>query len=199
LLDTVDRGTHQALALRTDADRTQLERMRLIGRQDTFCANADDPARIARVSVRDSYLEGDTDFVFGRSSALFEHTEFHLVSTRKASGGVIFAPNTAPAYPYGFLVRHSRITADAGYVAAPTGFLGRSWDQGASTTGYLPGITPNGQLVIRESFIGPGFNAVAPWAPAATTGRPFSARVDPGRDLDDPNFNRLWEFCNHSV
>jgi pectinesterase len=196
LLDTVDRGTHQALALRTDADRTQLESMRLISRQDTFLANADDANRIARVLVRDSYIEGDTDFVFGRANALFERTRFHLVSTRKSSGGVIFAPNTAPGYPYGFLVRHCLITADDGYRAAPTGHFGRSWDQGAGATGYLPGITPNGQLVIRDSYLGPGFDTATPWAPAATTARPFAARTDPGRDLNDPNYNRLWEYRN---
>jgi pectinesterase len=196
LLDTVDRGTHQALALRTDADRAQLEDMRLIGRQDTFLANANDVARIARVSVRDSYIEGDTDFVFGRASAVFTHTHFHLVSTRKDSGGVIFAPNTDPNYPYGFLVTRSLITADAGYRAAPTGFFGRAWDQNAGSTGYLPGITPNGQLVIRDSVLGQGFNTTTPWAPAATTARPFAARTDAGRDLDDPNFNRLWEYGN---
>ena len=196
LLDTVDRGTHQALALRTDADRTQIEDLRLIGRQDTFLANADDVTRIARVSVRDTYIEGDTDFVFGRASAVFTRCRFHLVSTRKASGGVIFAPNTAPLHPYGFLVVGSLISADDGYRAAPTGYLGRAWDQGASATGYLPGITPNGQLVIRDSVLGPGFNQTTPWAAAATTARPFAARVDPGRDLDDVGFNRLWEHAN---
>jgi pectinesterase len=196
LLDTVDRGTHQALALRTDADRTQLEDMRLVSRQDTFLANADDVARIARVVVRDSYIEGDTDFVFGRAAAVFTGTHFHLVSSRKASGGVIFAPNTAPAYPYGFLVSRSLITADEGYRAAPTGFLGRAWDQGASATGYRPGVTPNGQLVIRDSVLGEGFAVAAPWAPAATTARPFAARIDAGRDLDDINFNRLFEYAN---
>jgi pectinesterase len=199
LLDTVDRGTHQALALRTDADRTQLEGMRLIGRQDTFLANADDVARIARVSVRDSYIEGDTDFVFGRAAAVFTGTHFHLVSSRKSSGGVIFAPNTAPTYPYGFLVFHCLITADEGYVAAPTGYLGRAWDQGASATGYLPGSTPNGQLLIRDTLIGPGFNAITPWAPAATTARPYAARIDEGRDLNDPNFNRLYEYANRTL
>jgi pectinesterase len=196
LLDTVDRGTHQALALRTDADRTQIEGLRLIGRQDTFLANADDVARIARVSVRDTYIEGDTDFVFGRAAAVFTRCHFHLVSTRKASGGVIFAPNTAPLYPYGFLVTRSLITADEGYRAAPTGYLGRAWDQGASTTGYLPGSTPNGQLVIRDSVLGAGLNIATPWAPAATTARPFTARVDAGRDLNDVAFNRLWEYAN---
>jgi pectinesterase len=199
LLDTVDRGTHQALALRTDADRTQLENMRLISRQDTLLTNADDPERIARVSVRDSYIEGDTDFVFGRAAAVFDRCRFHLVSSRKPAGGVIFAPNTAPAFPYGFLVTHSLIDADEGYREAPTGFLGRAWDQGASATGYVPGVTPNGQLVLRDSLIGPGFNPATPWAPAATTARPFRARTDAGRDLNDVNYNRLWEYATVQV
>ncbi|WP_306215691.1 putative acyl-CoA thioester hydrolase [Actinoplanes sp. RD1] len=199
LLDTVDRGTHQALALRTDADRTLLEGMRLIGRQDTFYANAEDATRIARVVVRDSYVEGDTDFVFGRASAVFDRTQFHLVSTRKESGGIVFAPSTLPQWPYGFLVTHSLVTADAGYRAAPTGFLGRAWDQGAGTTGYVPGTSPNGQLVLRDSVIGPGFATDAPWAPAATTGRPFSAPIEPGRDLDDPTHNRLWEHATLTI
>jgi pectinesterase len=196
LLDTVDRGTHQALALRTDADRTQLEGLRLISRQDTLLANADD-TRIARVSVRDTYVEGDTDFVFGRAAAVFTGCTFRLVSSRKPSGGVIFAPSTHPGYPYGFLVTRSRIVADEGYVAAPTGRLGRAWDQGASATGYLPGITPNGQLVIRDSHLGAGFDILAPWAPAATTARPFSAPIEAGRSLSDVHHNRLWEYANH--
>ncbi|GGN32122.1 pectinesterase [Actinoplanes campanulatus] len=197
LLDTVDRGTHQALALRTDADRTQLEGLRLISRQDTLMTNADDVTRIARVSVRDTYVEGDTDFVFGRAAAVFTNCTFRLVSSRKPSGGVIFAPNTAPSWPYGFLVTRSRIVADDGYAAAPTGRLGRAWDQGAGATGYLPGVTANGQLVIRDSLLGAGFDTAAPWAPAATTARPFSAAIDPGRDLNDVHHNRLWEHANH--
>jgi pectinesterase len=194
LLDTVDAGTHQALALRTDADRTQLEDLRLISRQDTFYANAADPARPARVSMRDSYVEGDTDFVFGRAVAVFERVHFRTVSTRKPTDGVVFAPSTAPANPFGFLVRHSLITTDAGDDAAPTAHLGRAWDQSAGATGYLPGVSPNGQLVIRESAIDAGYNADAPWAPAATTARPFAGNVAADRNLDDPLFNRLWEF-----
>jgi pectinesterase len=196
LLDTVNQGTHQALALRTDADRTDLAEVRLIGRQDTFYANANDPTQIARVSVRDSYIEGDTDFVFGRANAVFEHTEFHLVSTRKPANGVIFAPNTAPTYPYGFLVLRSRLTADSGYLAAPTGHFGRAWDQGASATGYIPGTTANGQLVIRDSVIGAGFDTVAPWSAAATTSRPYAGDIAADRDLNDVNYNRLWEYRN---
>jgi pectinesterase len=198
LLDSVDAGTHQGLAVRTDGDRTQVEFVRLIGRQDTFYANAGTAGRISRVLVRASYIEGDTDFVFGNAVTVFEASRFRLVSSRKPSGGVIFAPSTAPNYPYGFLVLASAVTADEGYQAqaAPSGHLGRAWDQGAGATGYVPGVSPNGQLVIRDSALGAGFNAAAPWAPAATTSRPFAASVEPARDLNDPARNRLWESGN---
>lgn len=196
LLDTVSSGTHQALALRTDADRTELDSMRLVSRQDTFYVNANDPTSIARASVKNSYLEGDTDFVFGRAATVFQQTEFHIVSSRKAANAVIFAPSTAPNFPYGFLVQHCRITADAGYVAAPTGHFGRAWDQGASATGYIPGTTANGQTVIRDTYLGPGFDTVSPWSAAATTSRPFAGNIAPDRTLDDVNYNRLWEYHN---
>src|SRR5689334_16589204 len=75
LLDTVDAGTHQALAVRTEGDQTQLEDVRLLGRQDTFYATG------GRLSMRDSYVEGDTDFVFGDARAVFERDEFRLVSS----------------------------------------------------------------------------------------------------------------------
>jgi len=39
---------------------------------------------------------------------------------------------------------------------------------------------------------------VTPWAPAATTARPYAARIDEGRDLNDPNFNRLFEYANRT-
>jgi pectinesterase len=197
LLDSVDSGTHQAIALRTDGDRTQLQSVRLIGRQDTAYFNTADLSTIARVFVRDSYVEGDTDFVYGRASAVFERCRFMVVSSRKPANGVTFAPSTEPSWPYGFLVIDSRIATDAGYRGAPTAHLGRAWDAGAGATGYLPGSSPNGQLLIRNSFLGNGFDVAAPWAPAATTARPFVASVSPDRTLDDPAFNRLWEYRNY--
>lgn len=196
LLDTVDGGSHQAVAVRADGDRTQLESVRLISRQDTAYFNTPDATRIGRVFARDSYFEGDTDFVFGRASAVFDHCEFAVVSSRKPANGLVFAPSTASTWPYGFLVLNSKISTDDGYLTAPTAHLGRAWDAGAGTTGYLPGSSPNGQLLIRNSYLGAGFDVVAPWAPAATTSRPFSASVQPDRTLDDPAFNRLWEFRN---
>jgi pectinesterase len=208
LLDTVDGGTHQAVALRCDGDRTQLENVRLISRQDTFFCNAGElptagnklgayPCdRIARVHARDCYFEGDTDYIFGRATAVFEACEFHSVSSRRQLPTIVFAPNTLPEVTLGFLALHCRFTSDAWLQRKGTSFLGRSWDQGYGPTDYRPGFSSNGQLVIRDSQLDTSINPLNPWDKAATTLRPYSGNDSAHRNLDDPAFNRLWEFNN---
>lgn len=209
LLDTVDEKTHQAVALRTDGDRTQLEGLRMISRQDTLLVNAGESVaagnklgayptdRIARALIRDSYIEGDVDFVFGRANAVFDHCEFHAVSSRHKASAIVFAPDTVPASSFGFLVINSRMTGDAGFHGTGHVKLGRSWDQGSSKTGYLPGRSPNGQLVIRNTFIDDSFDRAQPWDQAATSKRPHTGNAGPARKLDDPAYNRLWEYANY--
>lgn len=201
LLDTVDNGTHQGVALRTDGDKVQLEQVRLIGRQDTFFVNTSDKKNnyvtdhYSRAYIKDSYIEGDVDYVFGRATAVFDGVQFHTVSTRGSKEAYVFAPDTMPWVKYGFLVMNSQLTADDGYKrGTQKAKLGRAWDQGARQTGYLPGKTANGQLVIRDSTIDSGYDQATPWDAAATTRRPHSGNASTQRDLDDIQFNRLWEY-----
>lgn len=75
--------------------------------------------------------------------------------------------------------------------------LARSWDRGIKSADlYVPGVSPNGQLVIRDSNIDDVINVVAPYASAATSKRPFSTDIKQDRDLDDNTHNRLWEYNN---
>jgi pectinesterase len=207
LLDTVDGSTHQAVALRSDGDRTQLEEVRLVSRQDTFFCNAGAPARVdnrlgaypedrlARVFARHCYVEGDTDYVFGRAVAVFDACHFHSVSSRHTRPAIVFAPNTLCDQPLGFLAVHCRFTGDTFHSLSAGCFLGRSWDF-AARNGYRPGITANGQLVVRDSHIGTAYHLTTPWNHAATSARPFACAPGPDRNLDDPAFNRMWEFNN---
>ncbi len=102
LLDTVDGGTHQGVALRTDGDRIQLQNVRLLGRQDTLYLNVSNrhndalTDRINRVYVQDSYIEGDVDYVFGRANVVFDGVHFHTVSSRQSPEAYVLAPNTLP-------------------------------------------------------------------------------------------------------
>ncbi|RNM10233.1 pectinesterase PemB [Dickeya undicola] len=200
LLDTVDNGTHQAVALRTDGDRVQLENVRLLSRQDTFFVNTSDRKNsyvtdhYSRAYIKDSYIEGDVDYVFGRATAVFDGVHFHTVSSRGSKEAYVFAPDSIPSVKYGFLVINSRLTGDGGYRGSQKAKLGRAWDQGAKQTGYLPGNTANGQLVIRDSTIDSSYDLANPWGAAATTNRPFKGNISPQRDLDDIHFNRLWEY-----
>lgn len=203
LLDTVDGGTHQGVALRTDGDRVQLENVRLLGRQDTLYVNTSNRRneavtdRVSRVYVKDSYVEGDVDYVFGRANAVFDNVHFHTVSTRRSPEAYVLAPNTLPDNPYGFLVKNSRFTGDGGYQGSFKAKLGRAWDQGAGKTGYLAGKTANGQVLIVNSTIDQSYDRLSPWGAAATTARPFRGNTAAERQLDDVAFNRLWEFNNH--
>ncbi|MDY4316126.1 pectinesterase PemB [Pectobacterium actinidiae] len=202
LLDSVDSRAHQAVALRTDGDKIQLEQVRLIGRQDTFFVNTSNlqneyvTDRYSRVYIKDSYIEGDVDYVFGRATAVFERVHFHTVSSRGAKDIHVFAPDSMPWVQYGFLAVACRFTGDKGFSGERKAKLGRAWDQGARQTGYQPGQTANGQLVIRDSTIDASYDREQPWGAAATTARPFAGNADSARNLDDVHFNRLWEYHN---
>jgi pectinesterase len=169
----------QAVALYTTGDKTVLQNVRLHGFQDTLYVDSPSPTAIARVYIKDSYVEGDTDFIFGRAVLVVDGGTIHYLSSRKGTGsGVHFAPSTHVDNMYGFLAVHVSFTADA---SAPSNkiSLGRSWDQSSTTP------TPNGQAVIRESTLGAHIALTAPWAAAATSGRAYSATG-----------NRFYEYCN---
>jgi pectinesterase len=183
----------QAVALRLDGDCSQLGDVRLHSLQDTLFANA--PAGITRIHARRCHIEGDVDFVFGAASAVFEACNFRLLGQRRTDG-VIFAPSTHAAHPYGFLVLDCWLGGDASVRSASLARLGRAWDAGASQ-GYVPGLSPNGQLLIRDCHLDESFNRAAPWGAAATSGRPFCPPPADAASADNPAGNRLWEYANH--
>lgn len=90
-------------------------------------------------------------------------------------------------------MKNSRFTTDDGYKGTFKAKLGRAWDQGAGKTGYVPGKTANGQVLIMNSAIDSGYDSLSPWGAAATTARPFKGNASPSRQLNDVQYNRLWE------
>jgi pectinesterase len=183
-------GATQAVALLTRGDQIVLDSVRLIGNQDTFYARGVSPALAVRVYVVDSYIEGDTDFIFGDARIVIENSTIHVVGDRKANGAIV-APSTHALNPYGILVTESTITAGEGMNVVA---LGRAWDEGqGDLANYLSSVEsgdyPNGAAVIRDSQLDAPIGAAA-WSSAATTGRPFSSI-----DTDAPK-NRLYEYGN---
>jgi pectinesterase len=197
--DSVDAGNHQAVALRSDGDKAQINKVNILGRQNTFFVtnsglqNTLQNNRLTRTLVTNSYIEGDVDIVSGRGAVVFDNTDFRVVNSRTQQEGYVFAPATLSNLFYGFLAVNSRFTASGDNVAQ----LGRSLDADSAT---------NGQVVIRDSVINEGFNMAKPWADAAISKRPYSGNTgtldDKGnvqRNLNDANFNRMWEYNNRGL
>jgi pectinesterase len=169
----------QAVALSTQGDKQIYENVRLLGNQDTFYAKSSGADVIARVYVKSSFIQGDTDFIFGRAALVIDSSEIHFISTRQGSKGYAVVPSTDARNPYGILIYKSQFTADAATQAGQV-HLGRAWDEsGKDLATYAAqaatGIYPNGQALVRECTLGQHIRAADPWAEAATTKRPFSA------------------------
>ncbi|MET9954888.1 pectinesterase family protein [Streptomyces sp. NPDC006339] len=147
----------QAVALKTQGDRSAFWHCRFLGHQDTLYADSTALSQVARQYFAHCHIEGDVDFVFGRATAVFAHCRFHTLlreDRTDAPLGFVFAPSTARTTPYGFLASRCRVTSEA-----PDGFykLARPW---------VPGSDPTARpsLVVRDSVLGPGIDAVAPYA-----------------------------------
>ncbi len=197
--DSVDAGNHQAVALRSDGDQVQIDKVNILGRQNTFFVtnsgveNTLKNNRITRTLVTNSYIEGDVDIVSGRGAVVFDNTDFRVMNSRTQQEGYVFAPATLSNMFYGFLAVNSRFTAMGDGVAQ----LGRSLDVDSAS---------NGQVVIRDSVINEGFNMAKLWGNAAISQRPYAGNTgavdDKGnvqRNLNDANFNRMWEYNNRGV
>ena len=129
----------------------------------------------------------------GRGAVVFDNTEFRVVNSRTQQEAYVFAPATLSNIYYGLRAVNSRFNAFGDGVAQ----LGRSLDVDANT---------NGQVVIRDSAINEGFNTAKPWADAVISNRPFAGNtgsVDDNdeiqRNLNDTNYNRMWEYNNRGV
>jgi pectinesterase len=144
--------------------------------------------------VKSSFIQGDTDFIFGRGTLVIEASEIHFISSRQGSKGYPIVPSTDARNPYGILVYKSQFTADAATQAGQV-HLGRAWDEsGKDLATYAAqaatGVYPNGQALVRECTLGAHVRAADPWAEAATTKRPFNATAG------TYPANRLFELGN---
>ncbi|MBQ1087580.1 pectinesterase family protein [Streptomyces sp. B93] len=146
----------QAVAVKVQGDRSAFTHCRFLGHQDTLYADSRSLTAFARQYYAHCYIEGDVDFVFGRATAVYEHCHFRTLTRTDLTGapyGFVFAPSTAGANPLGYLVTRSRVTSEA-----PDGYykLARPWVPSSDPTA-LP------MLTVRDTWLGPGIDAVAPY------------------------------------
>ncbi|MFZ5892681.1 MAG: pectinesterase family protein [Myxococcota bacterium] len=150
---TFNGTSEQAVAFLSQGDKLQCENVRFLGNQDTLYLKSVNAGTIARSYLRDCYIEGDTDFIFGRGTAVFDHCEVKTVGTVKTSGTCAAAPSTEVTNPYGFLFISSQFTADANVTSA---FFARQWFEGTRESAV-------GKMIVRNSTIGAHINPTTPW------------------------------------
>jgi polygalacturonase len=127
----------QALALFVTGDRAIFHNVHLLGNQDTVylgtkCGNGRQDCPATRQYFSDCYVEGNVDFIFGDSKAVFENCEIH--STPHNGGYLTAQSKHYPDEESGFVIDHSKLTADPGVVGNV--FLGRPW-RAYSTVIYM--------------------------------------------------------------
>jgi pectinesterase len=191
--NTHDEGTgnidQQAVALAVEgADRVHLDRVHLMGHQDTlYLAKGAATGAPARSFIDRSLVAGDVDFIFGNATAFFQRSEIRFNGAERGrSTGFIAAPSTDMRTPHGFVFDDCDFTTVAG-PATQRVHLARQWFPAAACSPYGDGsaacrIAPTdaaagpgelkpsslaavGQMVVMRSRLGPHIALDEPWAP----------------------------------
>ncbi|QOV37399.1 right-handed parallel beta-helix repeat-containing protein [Streptomyces ferrugineus] len=122
---------HQAVALRTAADKVFLDGVIVDGDQDTLLLDTAAKDKLGRVYVTNSYVMGNVDFIFGRASAVIDRS---VITLKKrwdgTSAGYVTAPSTA-ANRKGILIANSAVNGD---VSNRSFYLGRPWHAGGDAS-----------------------------------------------------------------
>ncbi|MBR6189014.1 MAG: pectin esterase [Prevotella sp.] len=105
----------QAVALHTEGDRLKFINCRFLGHQDTVYTGVAN----TRLYFKDCYIEGTTDFIFGPSTAWFEHCTIHC-----KANSYITAASTPKDVDYGYVFNDCAITAAPDVEKV---YLGRPW------------------------------------------------------------------------
>ena len=105
----------QAVALSVFADRAVISNCNILGNQDTLYTSGEGN----RQYFKDCYIEGTTDFIFGKATVLFENCTIH---SKKNS--YITAASTPEGVNYGFVFKNCKLTANENTTEV---YLGRPW------------------------------------------------------------------------
>ena len=130
IVNDLGAGKGQGVALHVTGDRAIFRNLRITGAQDTlfaasrYCYGDYGPCVAARQYFADCYIEGNTDFIFGDSMAVFDRCEIHGIET----GSVMYTAqsrHTAAQTDSGYIFDHCHLTGAARSSGAIS--LGRSW------------------------------------------------------------------------
>ena len=105
----------QAVALHTEGDMLTFIGCRFPGHQDTIYTGT----AHTRLYFKDCYIEGTTDFIFGPSTAWFEHCDIFC-----KLNSYITAASTPRDAQYGYIFNHCQVRCAEGVDKV---YLGRPW------------------------------------------------------------------------
>ncbi|KHN13203.1 Pectinesterase 31 [Glycine soja] len=107
-------GAGQAVAVRVTVDRCAFYNCRFLGWQDTLYLH------YGIQYLKDCYIEGSVDFIFGNSTALLEHCHIHC----KSAGFITAQSRNSPQEKTGYVFLRCVVTGNGGTSYA---YLGRPW------------------------------------------------------------------------
>jgi pectinesterase len=133
----------QAVAVLVNADRAVFKNCRFLGNQDTLYIKGNGTPRHY---FKDCYIDGNVDFIFGSSIAVFDSSVVYPKSRTAAGSSYITAANTPPGQTYGYVFRNCKIPNNTG---ATSYVLGRPWQ---NSTGSVP--LANNKVVLLNTQMG---------------------------------------------
>ncbi|KAI3794602.1 hypothetical protein L1987_37234 [Smallanthus sonchifolius] len=160
--NTAGPDAHQAVAFRSDSDRSYIEECEFLGNQNTLYA------RSHRQVYNSCRIVGTIDFIFGNSASIFQNCTI-LVRPRKlkpeeVENNVVTAHGRIdPAQPTGFVFQNCTINGTEEYMKlynskpkVRKNFLGRPWKEFARTVfigcNLESLITPQGWIPWKDDF-----------------------------------------------
>lgn len=111
----------QAVALALNANRVLISNCSILGNQDTLYATGAGNKQY----LKNCYIEGTVDFIFGAATVLFENCILHSLKD-----SYITAAATPEGAKYGFVFKNCKLTAEE---KATEVYLGRPWRIHAKT------------------------------------------------------------------
>ena len=156
----------QAVALETNGDRQSYYNCNIVGFQDTYYSRG--AHGTDRIYMKNCYIAGSVDFIFGRDIVVFDSCEIH----ENRNSGTLTAGSTDAVSLFGYVFLNCKITSDSiGFDSNPVVhfYLGRPWQAAPRTvfvncyepanldsTGWLAwNVTPG--LYAEYNCYGPGY------------------------------------------
>ncbi|XP_047313395.1 probable pectinesterase/pectinesterase inhibitor 51 [Impatiens glandulifera] len=160
--NTAGPDAHQAVAFRSDSDKSVIQNCEFIGHQDTLYAHG------LRQFYKSCRIEGNVDFIFGNSASIFQDCDIQvsprqLKPEKGETNAVTAHGRTDPAQSTGFVFQNCRVNGTPEYMdlfkskpQVHKNYLGRPWKEFSRTVFLncsLEGlVSPQGWLPWTGNF-----------------------------------------------